>query len=183
MTDRETRKRRASEPVDLLLTHTEGSSISLEKRPISTTLGAFFVFARGFVGLFWLAGFYWVWPEIAAEEGIAEDLSTFAFWVVIGFGGFASIVSMSIAALVYRGSNWARLVELFGVTFSIISSAIGYFANGEKITIDTTLLTLALDILVLLALSSRDARSWARLPRAQRYAAPRRSALHRSGAH
>lgn len=182
MTDQETRKRRASEPVELLLTHSEGSQLSVEKRPISTTLGALFVFARGFVGIFWLAGFYWVWPEVAAEEGLTEDLTTFAFWVVIGFGGFASIVSMSIAALVYRGSNWARLLELFGVTFSIISSAVGYFANGEKITIDTTLLTLALDILVLLALSSRDARSWARLPKAQRKAALRKTRSGSAGA-
>ena len=48
---------------------------------------------------------------------------------------------------------------------SVASAAIGYFANGEEITIRTTLLTLALDILVLLALSSRDARAWARRPR------------------
>ncbi|MDI6023499.1 hypothetical protein QBL02_08075 [Leucobacter sp. UT-8R-CII-1-4] len=168
MPEQETRKRRASEPVDLLLTRSEGSHVAVEKRPISTSLGAFFVFARGFVGLFWLAGFYLAWPTVAAEEGLSGEISSFALWVVIAFGGLASIVSMSIATLVYRGSNWARLVELFGVTFSIITSAVGYFANGEKITIDTTLLTLALDILVLLALSSRDARSWARLPRAQR---------------
>lgn len=174
MTEQQTRKRRASEPVDLLLTRSEGSHVAVEKRPIATTLGALFVFARGFVGLFWLAGFYLVWPDFAAEEGLAEDLSTVTLWVVLAFGAFASIVSMSIAALVYRGSNWARLVELFGVTFSIISSAVGYFANGEKITIETTLLTLALDILVLLALSSRDARSWARLPRSRRFP-PKRS--------
>ncbi len=159
------RKRRASEPVEQLLTRSEGPHVPVHKRPISTSLGAFFVFARGFVGLLWIGAFALVWPEIASEEGVPEDLRGAIFWIVIVFGGLASLVSMSLAAAVHRGSNWARLLVLFGVTLSIITAAVGYFSNGEKITINTTLLTLALDILVLLALSSRDARTWARTPR------------------
>ncbi len=54
---------------------------------------------------------------------------------------------------------------MLGLTVSIITAAVGYFANGEEITVRTTLVTLALDILVLLALSSRPSRAWSRRPR------------------
>jgi hypothetical protein len=42
------------------------------------------------------------------------------------------------------------------------------------VTIRTTFVTVALDILILLALSSRNARAWARLPRLGRHANSRR---------
>jgi hypothetical protein len=51
-------------------------------------------------------------------------------------------------------------------TLSITLSAIDYFGADAEITLRTTLITLALDILVLLALSSRNARAYARRPRA-----------------
>ena len=73
--------------------------------------------------------------------------------------------------------NLARVLVMCGVTLSTITAASSYFANGEQITIQTTLLTVSLDILVLLALSSRDARAWARQPRS---ASARRTNVKRS---
>jgi hypothetical protein len=61
-------------------------------------------------------------------------------------------------------------------TLSITAAAIDYFADGADITIRTTLVTLALDILVLLALSSRAARAYARRPRPRARPPARRSA-------
>ena len=53
-------------------------------------------------------------------------------------------------------------------TLSIVVSWLDYVA-GQEITIRTTLVTLALDILVLLALSSRAARAYAQRPRRPRH--------------
>ena len=57
---------------------------------------------------------------------------------------------------------------------ALLGKAAGEYAlvhrpKGEvEVTIRTTFVTVALDILILLALSSRNARAWARLPRRTR---------------
>ena len=84
---------------------------------------------------------------------------------MLSVGVIAALISLTFAWSIWRGSNLARVLMMCGVTISTISAATSYFVNGEQITIQTTLLTVALDILVLLALSSRDARVWARMPR------------------
>jgi predicted membrane chloride channel (bestrophin family) len=53
------------------------------------------------------------------------------------------------------------LVMLFSV-FSITTSFTAWWVAGEEIKIETTFLSLSLDILVLLALSSRSAAAYAR---------------------
>ena len=165
MTGRADRKRPASEPVEALLSHAEGSPAPLA-RPLSTTLGALFVFLRVIAGLLWMGAFMLIWPTLAAEENVPVEDRPLMFWLVLGVGVIASLISLLLAWSIWRGSNAARVLVMFGVTISTLTSAIGYFSNGEEITIHTTLLTVALDILVLLALSSRDARAWSRKPRA-----------------
>jgi hypothetical protein len=61
-------------------------------------------------------------------------------------------------------------VMLFA-TINITIAAIDSFTGDTEVTIRTTFVTVALDILILLALSSRNARAWARLPRTGRHAA------------
>ena len=58
--------------------------------------------------------------------------------------------------------NAARILVLFVSTMGIIAAAVDVFSGGPQITIKTTLLTLSLDILILLALSSRSARAYSR---------------------
>ncbi len=168
MSTRSQRKRPANEPVEVLLSRTEGGPADLSERPLATTLGALFVFGRGIAGLLWIGGFALVWPEYAAEEHVPTDIRTLMLWVIVCIAVPAALISLVLAWSIWRGSNTARVLVMFGVTISTLTSAVGYFANGEKITIHTTLLTVALDILVLLALSSRDARAWARRPRRRR---------------
>jgi hypothetical protein len=78
------------------------------------------------------------------------------------------LVLTLFAWLIWRGSNTARVITMSVLTISIATAAVSYFSLGEQITVQTTLLTVALDILVLLALSSREARAWARRPRSSR---------------
>ncbi|MNW67945.1 hypothetical protein D3C74_466250 [compost metagenome] len=51
---------------------------------------------------------------------------------------------------------------------STTSSFVGWAVSGDQITLRTTLLTVALDILVLLTLSSRDAAAYTRDERTER---------------
>lgn len=162
------RKRRANEPIEVLLTQTEGAAALVPTRPVSTKLGALFVFGRGIAGLLWLGVFLLAWPELAAEAGVDEDVRVPVLWLFLSVGLLFSLVSLLIAWFIWRGSNLARVLVMCGVTVSTVTAAIGYFVNGETVTIQTTLLTIALDILVLLALSSHDARAWARKPRPKR---------------
>lgn len=146
----------------MLVTRDHPTQKAPASRPLSTTLGSLFVFGRGLAGLAWLGVFAIIWPEIAAEEHVPLEDRPLMFWIVIIVGGITALTSLTLAWSIRRGSNLARVLVMCGVTLSTITAATSYFANGEKITIDTTLLTVSLDILVLLALSSRDARQWAR---------------------
>jgi uncharacterized membrane protein len=85
-----------------------------------------------------------------------------ALWVVVGVGILVFVVQLSVVLLVYRGVNWARMLVLVIATLGIVLAAVDVGAGGEAITLRTTLLTLSLDILILLALSSRSARAYSR---------------------
>lgn len=160
----EPRKRAAIEPASVLVER-ESAADPPTKRPATTVLGAVFVLTRALAGLLWLGAFLLVWPEIVTEEGFEAEEAQLGGWLVSGVSGVGIIALLLLAWLIWRGSNAARILVMCGLTLSITTSAIGYFALGEEITIRTTLVVLALDILVLLALSSRDSRAWARRPR------------------
>lgn len=138
------------------------------RRPGTTALGAGLTFARALVGASWLGAYALVWREMGAEFDLSTDESRILLWLVLGFGGIGVLVLLVLAVLIWRGSNFARVVTMAGLTASIITAAVDYFRAGQEITINTSLLTVALDILVLLALSSRDARAWARGSRVRR---------------
>ncbi len=157
----EPRKRAAIEPA-LVLLERESSAELPAKRPATTVLGAVFVLTRALAGVLWLGAFLLVWPEIVAEEGFDTEEAQLGGWLVSSVSGVGIFALFLLAWLIWRGSNTARILVMCGLTLSITTSAIGYFAMGEEITIRTTLMVLALDILVLLALSSRDSRAWAR---------------------
>ena len=143
-------------------------------RPSATTVGAVLVVLRVLAGVLWLVSLAVQWDTIARNElsldmepGTDETAAADAVLVgIVVFGAVVLAVELGLAWAVYLGSNAARLAVLIFATLSITTSAVEYFGSGAEITLRTTLLTLALDILVLLALSSRAARSYARRPRA-----------------
>lgn len=155
------RKRSAIEPAEALLGR-EQTIPAGAKRPGSLTLGAALVLGRAAASALWLAGFSIVWPATARELGLDSEDATIAYWLVFAVNCTAVVVLTVFAWLIWRGSNAARVITMSVLTIAIVGSAAGYFAMGEEITVQTTLLTVALDILILLALSSRDTRAWAR---------------------
>ncbi|MFF2494122.1 hypothetical protein [Agromyces sp. NPDC058064] len=140
------------------------------RRPAATVFGAVLVVLRVIAGVVWLIALAVQWRQVLEGDfGIeldgdvdAQTLSHAGLAVILVGGGIVLAVELVFAVLVYRGSNWARITVMVFATISITWSAVDYFGGDAEITLRTTLVTLALDILVLLALSSRNARAYAR---------------------
>ncbi|MCD1571433.1 LssY C-terminal domain-containing protein [Agromyces mediolanus] len=171
----ETAKRTAFEPLTRLADRdAERAALArVHRRPAATSLGALLIVVRVLLGVIWLIGLYVQWPTVVREldlvaEGVTEgEVSAFVLWTVIVGGAVVLLAELVFAWLVFRGSNWARITVMFVAILSTLVSAVDYFGGDAEITIRTTLLTLAVDILVLLALSSRSARAYARRGRAE----------------
>ena len=80
----------------------------------------------------------------------------------ITVGGIATLLEGVLAVLIYRGHNWARVLVMLYAVVSISAAFTTWWVGGQDIRIETTLVTLSLDILVLLALSSRQAAAYSR---------------------
>ncbi|WP_139415513.1 hypothetical protein [Agromyces laixinhei] len=142
------------------------------RRPMATVFGALLAVLRVIAGVIWLVALAAQWDAILRDElqididDAADVEAANAVLIVILVAGAVYLtIMLALAVLVYFGSNAARVTVMIFGTLSITAAAIDYFAGVEEITIRTTLLTLALDILVMLALSSRAARAYARRPR------------------
>jgi len=85
--------------------------------------------------------------------------------------GLYLVLYLGLAALVFTGRNWARVVAMSFASASILLSFADYALNGAQITLRTSLVSVTIDILILLALSSTNARHYARAVRSAR--APR----------
>ncbi|HAQ58992.1 MAG TPA: hypothetical protein DCR63_00335, partial [Microbacterium sp.] len=85
--------------------------------------------------------------------------------LILVVGGLATFTEGVLAILIYRGVNLARVVVMLYAVVSISAAFTTWWVGGRDIRIETTLVTLSLDILVLLALSSRQAAAYARRKR------------------
>ncbi|MBW9095087.1 hypothetical protein JNB62_15480 [Microbacterium jejuense] len=161
-------KRPAFEPAERLLRRPEHDPGM--RRPASTVAGAVLVLLRAAAGLLVIAGLAVQWPAILADpdvdlalDGVSEaEAGQWALWVIVAVGGLIVVLDIAFAAFVLRGSNVARVAVMLISTVSISTTFVGWWAQGQEIHVDETFVSLALDILVLLALSSRSAAAYAR---------------------
>lgn len=162
-------KRSSTEPPAALFGR-EPTADADAPRPGPIIGGTVLVLLRAATAVLWSIGFAIAWPSTIQSLDLPSDVGdlSIVLWTILGFIGVWTLFLLLLARWLWRGSNRARVLVMVWATLSISAAAIGYFAMGEEITIRTTLLTLALDILVLLALSSRDARLWARRPKVRR---------------
>ena len=165
------RKRAAAEPAATLFAPEEAPPGAA--RPAAIMGGTALVLLRAAAAVLWWIGFAREWPETAADAGLDRvdglpELPRVALAVLLAVGALWTALLLLLARRLWVGSNTARVLTMVWMTTSITASAAGYFASGAEITVRTTLLTLALDILILLALSSRPARAWARGRRGRR---------------
>ncbi|MBZ4488267.1 hypothetical protein LQ938_13815 [Microbacterium sp. cx-55] len=139
------------------------------KRPMSTVAGAALVLLRVATGVLWLLSLGVQWPALVREadadiDGISltpDQIGT-GFIAVAVVMGLVLLADGAFAVLILRGHNIPRVIVMTFSTISIGSAFVTWWAQGQEIRIHTTLVTLSLDILVLLALSSRSAAAYAR---------------------
>ncbi len=154
------------------------------RRPLSIILGSLLMLARAIAGFVFvaasastLAGIVSsIVNEILNEQpedrlspveaaSLTEALSGLLVAALIAYLIWHTIYFFLMVA-VFRGSNVARIVAMSFATVSILFAFLATVSGGEQISFRTSLLSLALDILILLALSGHDARAYARRDRA-----------------
>ncbi|MFC6356436.1 hypothetical protein [Luethyella okanaganae] len=140
------------------------------KRPASTVIGAVLMFGRVVSGLVYIAVAASNWRAFSKNlvlDGAAVGFDTehMADVVLIVFMvAYASwlMFYLVLTVLVFRGSNWARIVAMSLASLSIVIAFIDWWNSGVEVSLRTSLLSLSLDILILLALSSHSTRLFAR---------------------
>lgn len=169
MSERHPKKRAAFEPLAAPV-----PSDPAMRRPGATVAGGVLVLLRAVSGLVWAftVAFNlppWLQVLSAAASGDADEptaltLSDFGVdaGLFLGFMGAIFLIQTVFGILLLRGSNVARVIVMLLSTISIAVAFVGWWEFGQEITVGTTLITVSLDILVLLALSSRDAAAYAR---------------------
>lgn len=156
----ESRKRSAIEPASSLFEVDRGDVPP--RRPGALIGGSVAMLFRVLLGIAWIPGLLREWDGVARSADLNSEESRFALGLILTVSALWLIVLLALIWGLWRGSNGTRMIILFWETLSITAAAVAFFAMGEKITVETTLLTLALDILILLALSSRNTREWTR---------------------
>lgn len=149
---------------------------SRPKRPSSVVGGALLMVARTFSGGFVIATVLSRWEEFASTiviDGTRLDpvdpqaAAAVLGWLLGGYG-LILVLYLGLAVLVFTGRNWARVLAMTFASVSILVSFADYALNGAQITLRTSLVSVTLDILILLALSSMNARHYARARHAAR---------------
>jgi len=160
-------KRPAFEPASQLLRRPEADPDM--KRPTSTVAGVVLVFLRVLAGLVVLASVVLQWRETIKDidvtiEGTpsSPEIAQAVLIAVVVFLGVVLIADSALAFFILIGHNWARVTIMTFSAISITGSFIQWWSENQVISITGSLLTLGLDILILLALSSRSAAAYAR---------------------
>lgn len=136
------------------------------RRPAATVSGAALVLLRGVVGLLGALRVFG-WDGTLDDAGSVID----AIIAVVGAEAGAAVTTTAIviavievvlAALIFRGSNLARVLVMI-VSVIDISVAFGVWLNrGGSFASQGAFVAVAVDILILLALSSRSSAAYAR---------------------
>ena len=160
-------KRPAYEPASELLKPV--SHDPTMKRPPTTIAGVLLVFLRVVSGLIVLLTIVLDWRKALTEvdltvEGVQTTpaMTQAALVGVVVLFGVVLLVDAALALFILTGHNWARVTVMTFSAISITGAFIQWWSEGQEITISGSLLTLGLDILILLALSSRSAAAYAR---------------------
>ncbi|WEO77607.1 hypothetical protein BJQ94_00670 [Cryobacterium sp. SO2] len=148
------------------------------KRPPSVTGGVLLMAVRALSGGFVILTVVGSWDTFTATivlngEKLAQTDPPAAGALlggVLAVYGLYLLLYLGLAALVFTGRNWARVVAMSFASVSILVSFADYELGGAQITLRTSLVSVTIDILILLALSSTNARHYARAVRDARTA-------------
>lgn len=165
MSRREPAKRPAFEPPERLLRparHHPGM-----RRPAAITAGTVLTLLRVLSGGFVLAEILKNWRSLVGSSADLTDLLTsepeveqIVRGAIFGFGVVGLLVMLTLAVFIYHGRNWARVLTMALSAASVSMLFAAWWVQGQQIRISSTLPSLSLDILVLLALSSPSAAAY-----------------------
>lgn len=136
----------------------EVATDSRARRPAPTSVGTVLMLARATASV-WIAIELWLAVQGLPPGEAASAASSVTAAAIVAAIGLAHFV---LAWLVFSGVNWARVVAMIMATVSIATQIIDVVAAGAPLQLDSVVFGLALDVLVLLALSSDRARDWAK---------------------
>jgi LssY C-terminus len=155
--------RRLDVPEVAKIEHTD----SRDKRPAQIVFGAAVAFFRGLAFLP-IALLLLVIAMIPAQyanliklEGVDIDGGRPALIAGGILIAVISVVDIGLALAVFTGRNWARLLLMLSCVVTTTAAFIGNANGSEAVTLATTLPTVGVSIMVLLALSSHRAREYA----------------------
>jgi hypothetical protein len=138
---------------------------SRDKRPAQIVFGAGVAFFRG---LFYLpiALILLLLPAQYLQgnvdiQGLTVEGGRGAVIVAGGVLAFIGLIDIGLAVAVFVGRNWARILLMLSCVVTTIGAFIGNANRSEVITLATSLPTVGLSIMVLLALTSHRAREYA----------------------
>jgi LssY C-terminus len=132
---------------------------SRDKRPAQTVFGAGVAFFRGLVFLP-IALLLLLLPAQYAS-GVNVEGGRPALILAGSAIALVSLIDIGLAVAVFLGRNWARIVLMLSCVFTTTLAFIGNANGSEAVTLATSLPTVGLSIMVLLALSSHRARAYA----------------------
>jgi hypothetical protein len=135
---------------------------SRDKRPAQTVFGAGVAFFRGLAFLP-IALLLLLLPAqyIQGMDGVDIEGGRPALILAGSVVAFIALIDIGLAIAVFAGRNWARLLLMLSCVVTTTGAFIGNANGSEAVTLATSLPTVGLSIMVLLALSSHRARAYA----------------------
>ncbi len=132
---------------------------SRDKRPAQIVFGAGVGFFRGLgyllIALVLLLLPVQYVPEVDVEGGRPALIVAGSVVAVV------ALIDIGLAMAVFVGRNWARILLMLSCVLSTTAAFVGNATGAEAVTLATSLPTVGLSIMVLLALSSHRARDYA----------------------
>jgi hypothetical protein len=142
------------------LTKIQQHTDSRDKRPAQIVFGAGVGFFRGLFFFLPIALLLFLVPA-KYVQGLDIEGGRPAMIVAGSVVAFIALIDIGLALAVFYGRNWARLVLMLSCVVTTIGAFIGNANGSEVVTLATSLPTVGLSIMVLLALSSHRARDYA----------------------
>jgi hypothetical protein len=138
---------------------------SRDKRPAQIVFGAGVAFSRGLFYLL-IALILLLLPAQYLQgnvdiQGLTIEGGHSAVIVAGSVLAFIGLIDVALAVAVFVGRNWARILLMLSCVVTTIGAFIGNANGSEAVTLATSLPTVGLSIMVLLALTSHRAREYA----------------------
>lgn len=150
---------------------------SREKRPAPIIVGTAFMVLSALSTALIAIVLAIAWPGIETSLDIPVEASRPILVAALVVLGFLALGELFLAWQVFLGSNWARVFALSANAIGLGVQVLSLELGGAAITLENNLIPVALDILLMLALSSHRATIYARSKRK----APKRIAARPGG--